>query len=141
MAPYLLSFTSGALFARVLRRRLNKLMVRVLLFVSLLLCMVNAFHMASSVSLRSAAAPVRSLPVVASAELEASIKKTTSENKIVLYSKSYCPFCVKTKVRGGGEAVNIKMALPRPNADRRVSLRRRLCLTRWTPSTQPLSLI
>ena len=89
-------------------------MVRVLLFVSLLLCAVNAFHMASSVSLRSAAAPVRSLPVVASAELEASIKKTTSENKIVLYSKSYCPFCVKTKVRGGRRGRQYQNGPPTP---------------------------
>ena len=39
----------------------------------------------------------RSSGIRASADLEAGIKSTVADNKVVIYSKSWCPFCMKTK--------------------------------------------
>ena len=61
-----------------------------------LLALGSAAAFAPTLALRPTAAVARSLPVVASA-LEDSIKSTIGGSKVVMYSKSYCPFCIKTK--------------------------------------------
>jgi len=59
-------------------------------------------HVNRIASATAIAAPLivssRSLGIRASADdLEAQIKATVSESKVVVYSKSWCPFCQKTK--------------------------------------------
>merc|ERR1712087_53209 len=72
-----------------------------------------ALHTASLAALprRAACHPILSTPTVlhlattrrgspimsASSSLEEQIKQTIADNKVVVYSKSYCPFCMKTK--------------------------------------------
>jgi glutaredoxin 3 len=51
----------------------------------------------SQPALYAAAAPRATLVQMAAAGLEDQIKKTIGSTKVVVYSKSYCPYCAKTK--------------------------------------------
>ncbi|KXZ47427.1 hypothetical protein GPECTOR_35g865 [Gonium pectorale] len=42
-------------------------------------------------------APVRRAPVRAMASKAESIKQTVADNKVVVYSKTYCPYCTRVK--------------------------------------------
>lgn len=71
----------------------------------------------STFASRSAAQPAfigslrpRSRPISASADdLSAQIQATVAAEKVVVYSKSYCPFCTKTKSLFSGLGVDFKV--------------------------------
>jgi glutaredoxin 3 len=59
------------------------------------ICHIAPLALATLAPLRVDARTITSS--AAGGDLVSQIKATTAENKVVIYSKSYCPFCAKTK--------------------------------------------
>ena len=47
--------------------------------------------------------------LLASSRLEERIQETTAANAVVIYSKSWCPFCQKTKVSIFERAIHLRL--------------------------------